>query len=157
MTPFASILKTIRFRLEAALQDGGVGSRYSLSRPNTMPHLLLTRAVVRVRACVFGRSDGRLRSAAPISVTKVYFYHIVREKNAFEWFFEVLVALENDNVNNFLEIHTYLTSVKSLDEARRLVGEDGAHSHVTRECAAVCGACSVADSTRCVPRRRCAW
>ncbi|ELR18264.1 cytochrome b245 heavy chain, putative [Acanthamoeba castellanii str. Neff] len=97
VTPFASILKTIRFRLEAALQDGGVGS-----------------------------SDGRLRSAAPISVTKVYFYHIVREKNAFEWFFEVLVALENDNVNNFLEIHTYLTSVKSLDEARRLVGEDDA-------------------------------
>jgi hypothetical protein len=112
-------------------------------------------ARVCVCACVFGRSDGRLRSAAPISVTKVYFYHIVREKNAFEWFFEVLVALENDNVNNFLEIHTYLTSVKSLDEARRLVGEDGTHSHVMRVRAV--RAVSVADSTRCVFRRRCVW
>jgi len=58
-------------------------------------------------------------------VAKVYFYHIVREKNAFEWFFEVLVDLENDNLNDFLEIHTYLTSVKSLEEARRLMDSQG--------------------------------
>jgi hypothetical protein len=29
VTPFASILKTIRYRIEAALHDGGVGSRYA--------------------------------------------------------------------------------------------------------------------------------
>lgn len=62
---------------------------------------------------------------SPISINKVYFYHIVREKNAFEWFFELLVALENENINNFLEIHSYLTSVKGPEEARRLIDEQG--------------------------------
>jgi hypothetical protein len=138
VTPFASILKTIRFRIEAALQDGGVGSRYVQPWRGVERAQTLTRSHVSRVVSPLHRSDGRLRSVAPISVTKVYFYHIVREKNAFEWFFEVLVALENDNVNNFLEIHTYLTSVKSLDEARRLVGEESTHTPLVISCSVVC-------------------
>lgn len=115
VTPFASILKTIRYRIEAALHDGGAGSRYGLL-------CLLFGLVSWLRVC---DSDGRLRQVAPVTVTKVYFYHIVREKNAFEWFFELLVALENENINDFLEIHTYLTSVKGPEEARRLVDDEG--------------------------------
>jgi len=52
---------------------------------------------------------------------KVYFYWISRDKNAFEWFNEVLAALEQDNVNNFLEISTYLTGQLSVEEIRNVI------------------------------------
>ncbi len=54
----------------------------------------------------------------------MYFFHVVREKNAFEWFFELLSTLENENINNFLEIHTHLTSIKNEEEARSLLARD---------------------------------
>ena len=49
---------------------------------------------------------------------KVYFFWICRDKNSFEWFASMLAALEQDNVNNFLEINTYLTGGLSADEVR---------------------------------------
>jgi len=52
---------------------------------------------------------------------KVYFYWVSRDKGSFEWFNEVLLALENDNINNFLEICTYLTSQLNVEEIRRVV------------------------------------
>eukprot|EP01111_Echinosteliopsis_oligospora_P012929 TRINITY_DN4510_c0_g1_i1.p1 TRINITY_DN4510_c0_g1~~TRINITY_DN4510_c0_g1_i1.p1 ORF type:complete len:533 (-),score=107.81 TRINITY_DN4510_c0_g1_i1:139-1737(-) len=55
-------------------------------------------------------------SSAPID--KVYFYWICRDKNSFEWFSTMLSALERENINNFLEINTYLTGALSPDEVR---------------------------------------
>jgi len=55
------------------------------------------------------------------SIKKVYFYWISRDKHSFEWFNEVLAALENDNINDFLEIHTYLTQVMRISEIRDII------------------------------------
>jgi len=41
-----------------------------------------------------------------------------RDKSAFEWFNEVLAALEQDNPGNFLEINTYLTGQLSTPEIK---------------------------------------
>lgn len=76
VTPFGSILKSIRYRIEMS-----------------------------------GKSQ----------IQKVYFYWISRDKNSFEWFSEVLAALEHENLNNFLEIHTYLTGNLSVDEIRNVM------------------------------------
>jgi len=76
VTPFGSILKSIRYRLETHNQ---------------------------------------------CSIEKVYFYWISRDKNAFEWFNEVLAALEQENINNFLEIHTFLTGQLKVDEIRNVM------------------------------------
>jgi len=87
VTPFGSILKSIRYRLETHNQ---------------------------------------------CSIEKVYFYWISRDKNAFEWFNEVLAALEQENINNFLEIHTYLTGQLKVDEIRNVMyGIDAAADQIT--------------------------
>jgi len=57
-------------------------------------------------------------SAAKSPIDKVYFYWICRDKNSFEWFSNMLAALERENVNNFLEINTYLTGALTPDEVR---------------------------------------
>jgi len=64
----------------------------------------------------------RLRMQGKTVLEKVYFYWVSRDKNSFEWFNEVLAALEYDNVNNFLEVSTYLTVQLSVDEIRKVVG-----------------------------------
>lgn len=86
VTPFASILKSIRYKLQS-----GSG-------------------------CV---------------IEKAYFYWISRDKNAFEWFNDVLAALEYENVNNFLEIHTYLTGQLSVDEIRNVMYQDSDTDQIT--------------------------
>jgi predicted ferric reductase len=58
------------------------------------------------------------RNAARPPIDKVYFYWICRDKNSFEWFSNMIAALERENVNNFLEINTYLTGALSPDEVR---------------------------------------
>jgi len=56
---------------------------------------------------------------------KVYFYWICRDKNSFEWFSSMLAEVERENVNNFLEIHTYLTGALTPDEVRDVMyGKD---------------------------------
>lgn len=87
VTPFASILKSIRYKLQST------------------------------NGCV---------------IEKAYFYWISRDKNAFEWFNDVLAALEYENVNNFLEIHTYLTGQLSVDEIRNVMyGIDSETDQIT--------------------------
>ncbi|EGF78576.1 hypothetical protein BATDEDRAFT_20394 [Batrachochytrium dendrobatidis JAM81] len=84
VTPFASILKTIWFRI---------------NNP--------TRAV---------------------PLKKVYFFWICRDKDAFEWFQDLLSTIEDENISNFLEIHTYLTQKLKIFEVKNIVindGEDG--------------------------------
>jgi len=86
VTPFASILKSIRFKIQ---------------------------------------------NSGTTSIQKVYFYWISRDKYCFEWFNEILAALEMENINNFLEIHTYLTQQMRLSEIRNVMfgmNEDGLDS-----------------------------
>eukprot|EP01117_Protostelium_nocturnum_P001987 TRINITY_DN12638_c0_g1_i1.p1 TRINITY_DN12638_c0_g1~~TRINITY_DN12638_c0_g1_i1.p1 ORF type:complete len:681 (+),score=210.59 TRINITY_DN12638_c0_g1_i1:139-2181(+) len=86
VTPFASILKAIRFRLES------------------------------------GQSS---------QVTKVYFYWISRDRNAFEWFNDVLAALEGTNLNNFLEINIFLTGQLNKDEIKTVMFNESGVDHIT--------------------------
>jgi len=66
------------------------------------------------------------------AISKVYFYWISRDKNAFEWFSEVLAALEYENINNFLEVHVYLTGQLSVDEIRNVMyGIDSESDQIT--------------------------
>jgi len=76
VTPFASILKSIRYQLES--------------------------------------------TQLPL-INKVYFYWISRDKNAFEWFSDLISVLEQENINNFLEIRTYLTAQLSVEEIRKVM------------------------------------
>eukprot|EP01114_Cavostelium_apophysatum_P013973 TRINITY_DN3498_c0_g2_i1.p1 TRINITY_DN3498_c0_g2~~TRINITY_DN3498_c0_g2_i1.p1 ORF type:complete len:525 (+),score=130.81 TRINITY_DN3498_c0_g2_i1:127-1701(+) len=65
-------------------------------------------------------------------INKVYFYWISRDKNAFEWFSEVLAVLEYENINNFLEVHVYLTGQLSTDEIRNVMyGLDSEADQIT--------------------------
>jgi len=87
VTPFGSILKSIRYRLEKTGQT---------------------------------------------KITKVYFFWISRDKNAFEWFSEILGALEYENINNFLEVNVYLTGQLSVDEIRNVMyGIDAEADQIT--------------------------
>jgi len=56
-----------------------------------------------------------------IQLTKVYFYWVCRDKNSFEWISGILADLEQENINNFLEIHTYLTGALSLTEVENVM------------------------------------
>jgi len=65
-------------------------------------------------------------------IQKVYFFWISRDKNAFEWFSDLLAAIEGENINNFLEIHTYLTGQLSVDEIRGIMyGVDQGSDQIT--------------------------
>lgn len=56
---------------------------------------------------------------------KVYFYWISPDKAAFEWFSDLLKALERENPQGgFLEINIYLTGALSQDEIRNIMYED---------------------------------
>ncbi|KAI9359565.1 ferric reductase NAD binding domain-containing protein [Zopfochytrium polystomum] len=89
VTPFASILKTIWYRI---------------SNPT---------GLVRLR--------------------KVYFIWVCRDKDAFEWFQDLLATLEEENIDGFLEIHTYLTAGLKPDEMRNVIlnDEEGAADAIT--------------------------
>ncbi|KNC97220.1 uncharacterized protein SPPG_07607 [Spizellomyces punctatus DAOM BR117] len=80
VTPFASILKTIWYRI---------------NNPNGM---------VRLR--------------------KVYFFWVCRDKDAFEWFQDLLMTLEEENIDGFIEIHTYLTGGLKIDEVKNIIVND---------------------------------
>ncbi|KAJ1975517.1 hypothetical protein H4R34_004305 [Dimargaris verticillata] len=59
---------------------------------------------------------------------KVYFMWICRDIQAFEWFQDLLVALEQEDLGDFLEVRAYLTGKLSEDQIRNLAiraTEDG--------------------------------
>eukprot|EP01088_Endostelium_zonatum_P015651 TRINITY_DN3946_c0_g1_i1.p1 TRINITY_DN3946_c0_g1~~TRINITY_DN3946_c0_g1_i1.p1 ORF type:complete len:553 (+),score=54.50 TRINITY_DN3946_c0_g1_i1:88-1746(+) len=93
VTPFASVLKTIRYRIESGGVDNDEENGGSSSSGET----------------------SSLKK--PCKIKKVHFYWVGREPNAFEWFFELLSSLEEENVNDFLDINLYLTIYKSKEEA----------------------------------------
>jgi len=65
------------------------------------------------------------------AIEKVYFYWISRDKNAFEWFNDILVALENENLNNFLEINIYLTGQLTPEEIQNVMYSDTGSDIIT--------------------------
>lgn len=92
VTPFASILKTIRHRMEQQSKD---------------------------------------QLEKPLTIKKVHFYWINRDKEAFEWFSDLLQGLERQNIDDFLEINVYLTErvtkeqdIKQMMESENEGGKD---------------------------------
>jgi len=63
-------------------------------------------------------------------IRKVYFYWISPDKSAFEWFSDLLKALEGEN-NGFLQINIFLTGALSPDEIRTIMHGDGEEDQVT--------------------------
>ncbi|KAJ3089548.1 hypothetical protein HK102_006141, partial [Quaeritorhiza haematococci] len=55
---------------------------------------------------------------------KAYFIWICRDKDAFEWFQDLLSTLEEENIDGFLEIHTYLTAGLKQDEVKNIIIND---------------------------------
>ncbi|KAG0371716.1 hypothetical protein BGX24_001290, partial [Mortierella sp. AD032] len=47
--------------------------------------------------------------SAATKLRKVYFFWICRDKDSFEWFQSLLLAIESQDLNQFIEIHTFLT------------------------------------------------
>jgi len=85
VTPFASILRSIRYRTERERATG----------VNQLP------------------------------IRKVYFYWLSREAGAFEWFSELLMALEEADDTGLIEIHIYLTGgPKKTDDIKNLMQID---------------------------------
>src|SRR2546429_8355148 len=50
-------------------------------------------------------------------LSKVYFIWICRDFGAFEWFRSLLLAIEAQDVDQHIEIHTYLTAKIKSDDA----------------------------------------
>lgn len=70
VTPFASILKSIWYRLNYPQQG------------------------------------------APTRLQKVYFFWVCRDFDSFEWFKSLLEAIEEQDVDHRVELHTYITAVR---------------------------------------------
>jgi NADPH oxidase len=80
VTPFASILKSIWYRMN------------------------------------YPQSRTRLR--------KVYFFWICRDFGSFEWFRSLLLAIEAQDLEDHIEIHTYLTAKIKADDATNIMIND---------------------------------
>lgn len=55
---------------------------------------------------------------------KVYFFWICRDFGSFEWFRSLLLAVEAQDVDNRIEIHTYLTAKIKADDATNIMIND---------------------------------
>lgn len=56
----------------------------------------------------------------PTRLTKVYFYWICRDKEAFEWFQDVIKAIEDEDIDQLIEINTYLTKGLKDNEIKNI-------------------------------------
>ncbi|RDW73693.1 hypothetical protein BP5796_07135 [Coleophoma crateriformis] len=57
-------------------------------------------------------------------LTKVYFFWICRDFGSFEWFRSLLLAIEAQDMDNHIEIHTYLTAKIKVDDATNIMIND---------------------------------
>ncbi|KAK3689644.1 ferric reductase NAD binding domain-containing protein [Podospora appendiculata] len=57
-------------------------------------------------------------------LSKVYFFWICRDFGSFEWFRSLLLAIEAQDVDNRIEIHTYLTAKIKVDDATNIMIND---------------------------------
>jgi len=60
----------------------------------------------------------------PTRLQKVYFVWICRDFQSFEWFQSLLLAIEEQDLENFIEIHTYLTTKIALDDIENIAAND---------------------------------
>ncbi|XP_065056844.1 cytochrome b-245 heavy chain-like [Rhopilema esculentum] len=77
----------------------------------------------------------KYQSSSPdLKVTKVYFFWICPDTNAFEWFTDLLQSLETQmeekNLQGFLEYHIYLTRGWDNDQARNIAMHQGSQRDV---------------------------
>ncbi|GAO14938.1 hypothetical protein UVI_02007760 [Ustilaginoidea virens] len=57
-------------------------------------------------------------------LSKVYFFWICRDFGSFEWFRSLLLAVEAQDIENRIEIHTYLTAKIRVDDATNIMIND---------------------------------
>ncbi|SPO07584.1 related to NADPH oxidase 1 [Cephalotrichum gorgonifer] len=57
-------------------------------------------------------------------LSKVYFFWVCRDFGSFEWFRSLLLAIEAQDVDNRIEIHTYLTAKIKADDATNIMIND---------------------------------
>ncbi|KAJ4422089.1 hypothetical protein N0V82_003281 [Gnomoniopsis sp. IMI 355080] len=57
-------------------------------------------------------------------LTKVYFFWVCRDFGSFEWFRSLLLAIEAQDVDQRIEIHTYLTAKIKADDATNIMIND---------------------------------
>ncbi|KAJ3271503.1 hypothetical protein HDV01_006554 [Terramyces sp. JEL0728] len=57
---------------------------------------------------------------APMPLSKLYFFWINRDVQAFSWFQSLLASLEETVPTTMLEIHTYLTGKQSIDDIQNI-------------------------------------
>ncbi|KAG0370597.1 ferric reductase NAD binding domain-containing protein [Gamsiella multidivaricata] len=63
----------------------------------------------------------------PTKLHKVYFFWVCRDKESFEWFQSLLLALESQDLNQFIEIHTFLTGrLRHSEVGNLMINEDSA-------------------------------
>lgn len=55
---------------------------------------------------------------------KVYFFWVCRDMGSFEWFRSLLLAIEAQDMDNCIEIHTYLTQKVKEDDATNIMIND---------------------------------
>ncbi|KAI9845677.1 MAG: hypothetical protein M1838_001660 [Thelocarpon superellum] len=55
---------------------------------------------------------------------KVYFFWVCRDFGSFEWFRSLLMAIEAQDMDNAIEIHTYLTAKIAIDDATNIMIHD---------------------------------
>ncbi|KAL1952621.1 hypothetical protein VTO42DRAFT_4603 [Malbranchea cinnamomea] len=59
-----------------------------------------------------------------VPLRKVYFFWVCRDFNSFEWFRSLLLAIEAEDRESRIEIHTYLTAALKPDEATNIMIND---------------------------------
>ncbi|KAF9082436.1 hypothetical protein BGX23_012467 [Mortierella sp. AD031] len=57
------------------------------------------------------------------TLRKVYFFWVCRDRDAFEWFQDLLIALEEQNLSDFLEIRSYLMWELGAEELNTVLME----------------------------------
>jgi hypothetical protein len=101
VTPFASILKSIWYRVNYP-----TGKRSKLRKVHffwvyPLPSMIVARALINKQIC--------------------------RDFESFEWFRALLTAIETQDLGHLIEIHTYLTQrVKEADAINIMVNDAGA-------------------------------
>jgi NADPH oxidase len=60
----------------------------------------------------------------PTRLRKVYFFWVCRDYDSFEWFQSLLMAIEDQDLGNHIEIHTYLTAKISTDDIENIISND---------------------------------
>ncbi|KAI8840204.1 ferric reductase NAD binding domain-containing protein [Chytriomyces cf. hyalinus JEL632] len=68
-----------------------------------------------------------------VKLKKVYFVWVCRDKEAFEWFQDLLLTIEEENLDGFLDIMTYLTAGLKPNEIRNVIlnDEEGGKDAIT--------------------------